>query len=73
MASDVVTPRPRLLYLLLGLLAVLFVFASIDGLTPRAPAQEGEEEGKAAKVEVLSALIWSVVKAATSSSDSAAA
>ncbi len=42
--------RPRLLPLLAGLLAVLFLFAAVDSWTPKASAQDNgaEEEGKAA-------------------------
>src|SRR5262249_25711491 len=37
--------RPRLLTLLAVLLTAIVVVASVDGLTPRASAQEGEGEG----------------------------
>lgn len=37
--------RPRLLLLLAGLLAVLFVLASVDGVTPRAVAQDDAGAG----------------------------
>jgi biopolymer transport protein ExbB len=46
MASVVAHPRPRFLLLVAGLLAALFLLASVDGCTPTAAAQEpGVEEG----------------------------
>jgi biopolymer transport protein ExbB len=46
MASVATYPRPRFLPLLIGLVAALFVFASVDSLAPSAQAQEaGAEEG----------------------------
>jgi biopolymer transport protein ExbB len=41
-------PRPRLLLVILGLLAALFVVGYVDGVTPQAPAQEGADEGEKA-------------------------
>ncbi len=45
MSSEEANPRPRPLTLLVGLAAVLFFFAAIDALTPKANAQEDADDG----------------------------
>ncbi len=46
--ASMANPRPRLLLVILGLLAALFVVGYVDGVTPQAPAQEAGDEGEKA-------------------------
>jgi biopolymer transport protein ExbB len=63
MTSVAASPRPRWPQLLAGLLAALLLFASVDGLTPRAAAQ-GEGEGEPAATapqHTLEVSAWQVL------------